>query len=101
MVDGGILDGVVINNIRIDGPQEPIYLRLGNRVRTIREGMDKQNVGLFQNVNISNVIATNTGQFGCSITGIPNHPIKNVSLSNIFILFKGGITDEVKLKSLN
>jgi polygalacturonase len=97
MVDGGILDGVMINNIRIDGPQVPIYLRLGNRARTIKEGMDKPNVGSFQNVSISNVIATNTGQFGCSITGIPNHPIKNVSLSNISFVFKGSITEKIKM----
>jgi len=98
LVDGGILDGVLINNIRIDGPQVPIYLRLGNRGRTISEGMEKPNVGSFQNVNISNVIATNTGQFGCSITGIPNHPVKNVSLSNISIEFQGGVTNDISLE---
>ncbi|MCB9219627.1 MAG: glycoside hydrolase [Ignavibacteriales bacterium] len=97
MVDGGILDGVMINNIRIDGPQVPIYLRLGNRGRTIREDMPKPNVGVFQNVSISNIVATNTGQIGCSITGIKNQPIKNISLSNINIVFKGGITEEISL----
>ncbi|MCB9206412.1 MAG: hypothetical protein H6611_03685 [Ignavibacteriales bacterium] len=97
MVDGGILDGVIINNIKIDGPQVPIYLRLGNRGRTIREDMSKPDVGIFQNVIISNVIATNTGQIGCSITGLKNHPIKNISLSNISINIKGGITEEISL----
>lgn len=95
LVDGGILDGVLINNVRIDGPQIPIYMRLGNRGRTIRTGMEKSDVGVFQNVKISNIIATNTGQYGCSISGIPNYPIKNVSLSNISIQFKGGITEEI------
>lgn len=94
LVDGGILDGVVINNIMIDGPQVPIYLRLGNRGRTIRENMEKPKVGTFQNVEISNIIAVNTGQFGCSISGIPNYPIKNVSLSNVSIHLKGGIIEE-------
>lgn len=97
LVDGGSLDGVVINNIKIDGPQIPIYMRLGNRGRTIRTGMEKPDVGVFQNVKISNIIATNTGQYGCSISGIPNYPIKNVSLSNISIQFKGGFTEEIKL----
>lgn len=101
MVDGGILDGVMINNIRIDGPQVPIYLRLGNRGRTIREDMPKPNVGIFQNVSISNIVATNTGQIGCSITGIKNHPIKNISLSNININFKGGITEEISMDVLD
>ena len=97
MVDGGILDGVLIDNIRIVGPQVPIYLRLGNRGRTIRDGMEKPSVGVFQNVSISNIIATNTGPIGCSITGIPNYPIKNISLSNISIEFKGGIIMPVEL----
>ena len=95
MVDGGILDGVLINNIRIDGPQVPIYLRLGNRGRTIRKGIGKPGVGIFRNVSINNVIATNTGQFGCSITGLPGYPIENISLSNIQITFIGGITKKV------
>ena len=97
MVDGGILDGVIIDNIRIDGPQVPIYLRLGNRGRPIKEGIKKPNIGVFQNVSISNIIATNTGSYGCSITGIPNFPIKNVSLSNITIQFKGGITERISM----
>ncbi|MBK8946338.1 MAG: glycoside hydrolase [Ignavibacteriae bacterium] len=97
MVDGGILDGVMINNIIIDGPQVPIFLRLGNRGRTIRDDMQKPNVGVFQNVNISNIIASNTGQFGCSVTGLENYPIKNISLSNISIHYKGGITEEISL----
>ncbi len=97
LVDGGELNGVLINNIRIDGPQIPIFLRLGNRGRTFKEGMDKPEVGIFQNVKISNIIATNTGQYGCSVTGIPNFPIKNVSLSNISIQFKGGISEKISL----
>jgi len=95
LVDGGILDGVLIDNIKIDGPQVPIYLRLGNRGRTIRKDMEKPGVGIFRNVSINNVVATNTGQIGCSITGLKDHPIENVSLSNIQITFKGGITEKV------
>lgn len=95
MVDGGILNGVVISNIRIDGAQVPIFLRLGNRGRTIREGIEKPNTGTFRNVSISDIVATNTGDFGCSITGIPNHPIENVSFSNISINFNGGINQPI------
>ncbi|VAX25408.1 hypothetical protein MNBD_IGNAVI01-1822, partial [hydrothermal vent metagenome] len=95
LVDGGILEGVLINNIKIDGPQVPIYLRLGNRGRTIRKGMEKPKVGVFKDVSINNIIATNTGQIGCSITGLQSHPIENVSLSNIQITFKGGITEKI------
>lgn len=98
LVDGGILEGVLINNIRIDGPQVPIYLRLGNRGRTIRNDMKKPPVGVFKNVSINNVIATNTGQIGCSITGLKDYPIENVTLSNIQITFKGGVTEKIDPK---
>jgi len=90
-VDGGNFEGVTISNIRIEGTQVPIYLRLGNRGRTVREGDPKPEVANYNDVKISHVIATGvTSAIGCSITGIPNHPIKNVTLSDISIEFAGG-----------
>ena len=32
------------------------------------------------------------GRYGCSITGLPGHPVENVHLSNISIHHCGGIT---------
>ena len=90
IVDGGIMDGITISNIRIDGPRVPIFLRLGNRARIYKEGMEKPSTGLFRNVNISNIIASGADDIGCSITGLPGHLIRNVSLSNIRIDYKGG-----------
>ncbi len=95
IVDGGIMDGITISNIRIDGVQTPIFLRLGNRGRTIREGMPKPTAGIMRNINISNIIATNVSNIGSSINGIPGYYIENVSLSNITIQYSGGggVTD--------
>ncbi|MEO8399993.1 MAG: glycosyl hydrolase family 28 protein [Ignavibacteriaceae bacterium] len=94
IVDGGTMDGITISNIRIDGAQTPIFLRLGNRGRTIRENMPKPDVGIVRNINISNVTATNVSNIGSSITGIPNHYIENISLNNINISYSGGGTKE-------
>ena len=47
-------------------------------------------MGKFRNVIISNIVATGVGKIGCSITGLPGHPIENVTLSNIRISFPGG-----------
>ncbi|MCX6170286.1 MAG: glycosyl hydrolase family 28 protein [Ignavibacteriales bacterium] len=93
-VDGGILEGVVISNINIDGPDVPIFLRLGNRARKYSESASPAGVGEFRNVSIGNVIATNIKSFGCSVTGIPNHYIENVMLNNITIVFNGGVKKE-------
>jgi polygalacturonase len=94
IVDGGTLDGVAISNIRIDGVQNPIFLRLGNRARTYVEGMKKPGIGQFRNVKISNIIATGASRIACSITGLPGHPVENISLTDIRIDYKGGGTRE-------
>ena len=93
-VDGGIIDGVVISNIRIDGPVCPIFIRRGNRARPYFEGQKIESPGELKNISISNVIATGAGKNGCSITGIPGYPVENVSLNNISIEFEGGGTKE-------
>ncbi|MDZ7401109.1 MAG: glycoside hydrolase family 28 protein [candidate division KSB1 bacterium] len=90
MVDGGMLDGVLIQNIRIDGPKVPIFLRLGDRGRVYREDLPRPAIGIFRNVQISHVIANAADSIGCSITGLPDHPIENIGLSHIQITFKGG-----------
>ncbi len=88
-VDGGILEGITISNIRIDGAEVPIFLRLGNRARKYKVDIPSPGVGTFSDIKISNVSASNAGTTGCSITGIPGHDMENVSLSNISISFKG------------
>jgi polygalacturonase len=90
VVDGGLLDGVQISNVRIDGAKTPIFMRLGNRGRTYMEGMEKPPIGTFRNVKISHVIATQADTFGCSITGLPGHVVEHITLDNIRIRFKGG-----------
>jgi len=94
-VDGGVLEGINISNIRIEGTQVPIYMRLGNRGRKHHPGADQPGVGIFKDVNISNVMATDVqSKIGASITGIPGHKIQNVTLSNIKIEYPGGGTKE-------
>ena len=93
-VDGGIIDGIMISNIRIDGPQVPIYLRLGNRARKYIPDAPEFGVGSFKNVSISNIIAENVGAYGCSITGLPGYFIENILLENISIHFAGGVTKD-------
>jgi polygalacturonase len=93
-VDGGIIDGVVISNIKINGPQVPIFLRLGNRGRKYIESVAGVPVGSFKNVSINNVFAENTGPYGCSITGIPGSYVENITLENISINYAGGISKE-------
>lgn len=93
-VDGGTLDGVLISNIRIDGPICPIFIRLGNRNRPYFDGQKFDKPGTLRNISICNVIATEAQKNGCSITGIPGLEVENISLSHIRIEFEGGGTKE-------
>lgn len=100
IVDGGVLDRVNVSNITMRNVKgSAIFLRLGNRGRPYRS--EKPGVGRMRNVIISNVQATDVGDWiepvgkrviGCSITGLPGHAIENVALENIRIRFKGGGT---------
>ena len=92
IVDGGIMDGVSINNVVIEGTQCPIYVRLANRARKYREDVPEPPVGQIKNIQISNITAYNTGNYSSSITGIPGASIENISLSNINIVNKGGVS---------
>jgi len=92
MVDGGVLEGINISNITIEGTEVPIFIRLGDRGRLHYEGAPTPKVGLLSNVSISNVIARNTGIVGCSITGLENHKVEGISLSNISIESAGRVS---------
>jgi len=92
VVDGAEMNGIHISNIIIDGPQVPIFIRLGNRARGYDKNLPKPKVGNIENISISNITAFNADPTGSSITGIPNHPVKNITLDNIRIFYQGGGT---------
>lgn len=94
IVDGGKMDNIAISNIAIDGVTSPIFVRLGDRARTYRGETVRPAVGTLRNVSIANVVATNASPVGCSITGLPGHPVENVTLSNIRIVSEGGVTED-------
>jgi polygalacturonase len=93
MVDGGELDRVNISNVTMSNVGVPIFIRLGNRARPI-PGAAPPGMGSLRNVTISNVQASGAGSIGCSISGIPGHPVENITLDSIRIDFAGGGTRE-------
>ena len=81
---------VVIGTTRtMDGITLPLFIRLGSRKRK-----DNQPASTLRNVMINNVVATNLGVIGSSITGLSGQPIENVSLSNFQFTYEGGGTAE-------
>ena len=91
IVDGGVLENVNVSDITVEGTEAPIFVRLANRARGYYEGQVITNVGRIDGVHLSNIQIRNAGRMGCSITGLPGHPVRNVWLSDITIHHKGGI----------
>lgn len=91
LVDGGIMDGVSVDHILINGTECPIYVRLGNRARKHIPEAPAPQMGKMRNISISNIQAYHVGNFGSSITGVPSGRIENITLSNIYISNRGGL----------
>ena len=90
-VDGALLEDVTITNITMrEISNAPIFMRLGFRGRGPKE---TTTVGALRRIIISNVVVYNAGtKISSIISGIPGHPIEDVTLSNIRIYSQGGGT---------
>ena len=99
-VDGGALKDVVISDITMENTGVPIFVRNGARLKTFREGDAKKEPGVLRDVTIRNIKAAShktpklMPPSGVFITGIPDHPVENVTLENIKIALPGGGTAE-------
>jgi polygalacturonase len=101
-VDGGFLYNIDVHDIRAKHTGNAIFIRLGHRNK---EG----ETGSLNNISIRNLHAEiPSGKpdigyplegprkkylhnvFPASITGIPNHPVQEVVLENIEIIYEGG-----------
>ena len=90
-VDGARLSNIHVSDITIDGTEVPIFIRLGNCGDTYGQKLTAPKRSSISGVTIENVTATNAGNTGCSITGIPGQLVENVTLRNITISHNGGV----------
>jgi hypothetical protein len=100
-VDGGILENVLVQNVEAKNTGNAIFIRLGKRNET-------GDVGTLRNVTIRDIrvevaferpdyeyeirgpaLPFFHNTFPASITGIPGHPVQNVTLENIEIIYPG------------
>ena len=89
--DGALLEDVTISNLTMRGIiSAPIFMRLGSR---LRGPAGTTHTGAMRRVKISNVVCSDSASYlGCVISGVPGHPIENVTLSDIYIQHRGGGT---------
>jgi parallel beta-helix repeat protein len=106
-VDGGIVEDVDVRNIKATNTGNAIFIRLGHR--------NKDSViSSLHNIYISNISVEIPKEkpdkgypmegplleyphniFPSSITGIPGHPVKDVTLENIDLVYQGGADKSV------
>ncbi len=98
-VDGGPVEDIVITNITMrDVSNSPLFLRIGNRAR----GPAGMPVSTMRRITISNLTAYDADpRYASIIAGLPGHPVEDVHLSNIRILYRGGLTmSDVRTQAL-
>jgi polygalacturonase len=94
-VDGGSLENFTVSNLSMrDMVSSPIFLRIGSRTA---RGVFPFNPtpGRMRRISISNVEVLGSDQrFPIQIMGLPGHPIQDVTLDNIRVLYEGGLSLE-------
>lgn len=88
-VDQGKMENIVVTNISMSHVHHyPIYITTGRRNRGPKECTD---VSSARDIYINNVIADDCDSLaGIIVTGMEGEPIRNVSLSDIYIRYRGG-----------
>ena len=96
-VDQGLMENIVVNNITMNHVHHyPIYIATGCRNRGPKE---RATVSTGRDIMISNVIANDVDSLaGIIVTGMPGLPLRNISLSNIRLQYRGGGKAELAKK---
>lgn len=89
-VDGGVIEDVTITNLAMrEIVSAPIFIRLGNRAR----GPEGTRAGAIRRVQISRVTGSDCdARYPVVIVGLRDHPIEDVTLSDIHLVSRGGMT---------
>ncbi|AHG93153.1 glycoside hydrolase family protein (plasmid) [Gemmatirosa kalamazoonensis] len=95
-VDGSIIEDVTVTNLTMRHVfTSPIFLRLGSRMR----GPKELPVGTLKRVTISNVVASDVDpRYASTITGLPGHAVEDVTLRDVRIVYRGGLSLETAAK---
>ncbi len=94
-VDGAPLENIKVKGLKMDDIwNSPIYIRIGDRMR----GPKDLPASYARNIEISDVTVTNCdSRYALLIVGLEGNPVENVTLKNIHIQYKGGLTlDDVR-----
>ncbi len=91
-VDGANVRNILFSGLTMENVNMPVFIRLGARLKTFREGDAPQSVGSISNVVVRDLKAQATSLIGIVISGIPGHAVTGVRLENIEMKLPGGGT---------
>ncbi|WP_158749798.1 glycoside hydrolase family 28 protein [Acidobacterium sp. S8] len=91
--DGALLEDIAFTNITMrDISESPIFIRLGSRMR----GPQGVPIGDCRRIILSNIVSYNSAsKYAAIISGIPDHPITDMKVSNVYLHHQGGGTAEM------
>lgn len=101
--DGGVIDGVLVENVTMENVMIPIFINLSDRKSKI-PGVSSS-TGMIKNVRINNFIAKDIYGYNKSvgvtstIMGKTGRPIDNIVLENMRITYKGRTLSSLNLNS--
>jgi polygalacturonase len=122
-VDGASVENVTIRNITMMNTTGPIFIAVGERLRTYFEGDEPREAGVIRHVHISNIKAdvvdaegfawdpgphsgfvTNdgiwgNGKGGVVISGLPTSKLQNITLEQLNLTLPGGVQEYHKSAS--
>lgn len=91
--DGGISRHIMISNIIMEEVENPIHVRLGNRLRRtfpfMSDELTEERLNadyVLEDIIISNVLCRNVGPYPVIIAGFEDNPVKRVILRDITML---------------
>jgi len=103
--DGGALRQVMVSNVSMEDVQNPIHIRLGNRLsgNVARQGYgddgdkeqgvknnDKSTAitkqFVLEDVTLSNILCHNVGPYPVIVAGFEGHPVKRITLRDITVV---------------
>lgn len=89
-VDGGVMENIVVQRLTMrDVTTAPLFLRLGDR----RRGPEGTGIGAIRHIDIREVDARGIDhRFPAAIAGLPGHPVSDVALRDIHLVYRGGGT---------
>jgi polygalacturonase len=90
--DGAEIENIVFTGITMrDIRSAPLFLRLGTRMR----GPVDAKPGYMRHIVLSNIVSSGASLLPSILSGVPDHPIEDVKISDVYLEQVGGGTDSM------